>query len=50
MLAEVVALLAPALQTPLTDQGLQRECVLVDCTLGLGGHARAYSPPAPKHS
>jgi 16S rRNA (cytosine1402-N4)-methyltransferase len=39
MLAEVVALLAPALHGP---------SVLVDCTLGLGGHAAALLTAAPQ--
>jgi 16S rRNA (cytosine1402-N4)-methyltransferase len=39
MLTEIVALLAPALDAPLTEPSGDTDCVLVDCTLGLGGHA-----------
>jgi len=46
MLSEVVALLSPALQTP--DVG--GHCVLVDCTLGLGGHAEALLRACPQAS
>jgi len=46
MLSEVVALLSPALQTP--DTG--GHCVLVDCTLGLGGHAEALLRGCPQAS
>ena len=38
MLAEIVALLAPARKHRIQPL---RGCVLVDCTLGLGGHAHA---------
>ncbi len=45
MLAEIVALLAPALEAP----GSAAEgYVLVDCTLGLGGHARALLAACPE--
>ena len=43
MLAEIVALLAPALQP---DEG--GGCVLVDCTLGAGGHAEALLAACPQ--
>jgi 16S rRNA (cytosine1402-N4)-methyltransferase len=43
MLAEVVALLAPALEAPAAD-----DCVLVDCTVGLGGHAHALLAACPE--
>jgi 16S rRNA (cytosine1402-N4)-methyltransferase len=43
MLAEIVALLAPALQP---DDG--NGCVLVDCTLGAGGHAEALLAACPQ--
>jgi 16S rRNA (cytosine1402-N4)-methyltransferase len=46
MLSEVVALLSPALQAP--DSG--GHCVLVDCTLGLGGHAEALLRACPQAS
>jgi 16S rRNA (cytosine1402-N4)-methyltransferase len=48
MLAEVVALLAPALEGPLTDRATETDCVLVDCTLGLGGHAHALLTACPQ--
>jgi 16S rRNA (cytosine1402-N4)-methyltransferase len=47
MLAEIVALLAPALEVPPTDAPAEG-CVLVDCTLGLGGHARALLAACPE--
>jgi 16S rRNA (cytosine1402-N4)-methyltransferase len=43
MLDEVVALLAPALQPEDGDS-----CVLVDCTLGAGGHAEALLTACPQ--
>jgi 16S rRNA (cytosine1402-N4)-methyltransferase len=43
MLTEIVALLAPALQP---DEGIG--CVLVDCTLGAGGHAEALLAACPQ--
>ena len=46
MLSEVVALLSPALQVP--EAG--GHCVLVDCTLGLGGHAEALLRACPQAS
>lgn len=46
MLSEVVALLSPALQAP-DSAG---HCVLVDCTLGLGGHAEALLRACPQAS
>jgi 16S rRNA (cytosine1402-N4)-methyltransferase len=45
MLAELVALLAPALEAP--DPAAEG-CVLVDCTLGLGGHAHALLAACPE--
>jgi 16S rRNA (cytosine1402-N4)-methyltransferase len=48
MLAEVVALLAPALECPLTDRATEADYVLVDCTLGLGGHAHALLTACPQ--
>jgi 16S rRNA (cytosine1402-N4)-methyltransferase len=48
MLAEVVALLAPALEGPLTDRATEADYVLVDCTLGLGGHAHALLTACPQ--
>lgn len=48
MLAEVVALLAPALETPSTRSAGESDCVLVDCTLGLGGHAYALLATCPQ--
>jgi 16S rRNA (cytosine1402-N4)-methyltransferase len=47
MLAEVVALLAPALETP-SDRSGESDCVLLDCTLGLGGHAYALLAACPQ--
>src|SRR5688572_33225907 len=48
MLAEVVALLAPALEAPPIDPPAEGGCVLVDCTLGLGGHAHALLTACPE--
>ena len=48
MLAEVVALLAPALEAPPIDPPAEAGCVLVDCTLGLGGHAHALLTACPE--
>jgi 16S rRNA (cytosine1402-N4)-methyltransferase len=48
MLTEVVALLAPALDGSLTDPATEAGCVLVDCTLGLGGHAHALLTACPQ--
>jgi 16S rRNA (cytosine1402-N4)-methyltransferase len=48
MLAEVVALLAPALEAPPIDPTAEGRCVLVDCTLGLGGHAHALLTACPE--
>ena len=48
MLAEIVALLAPALEAPLTEPSGGKDCILVDCTLGLGGHAHALLTACPQ--
>jgi 16S rRNA (cytosine1402-N4)-methyltransferase len=47
LLSEVVALLSPALQAPSESRG---QCVLVDCTVGLGGHAEALLRACPQAS
>src|SRR5215204_2529005 len=47
LLSEVVALLSPALEAPSESGG---RCVLVDCTLGLGGHAEALLRACPQAS
>jgi 16S rRNA (cytosine1402-N4)-methyltransferase len=46
MLDEIVGLLAPALQGPVARSG--RQPILVDCTLGLGGHAAALLEACPQ--
>ena len=46
MLADVVALLAPALEASPADR--EDDCILVDCTLGLGGHAYALLAACPQ--
>jgi 16S rRNA (cytosine1402-N4)-methyltransferase len=45
MLSEVVALLSPALEAPPEPNGTG---VLIDCTLGLGGHAEALLKACPR--
>jgi 16S rRNA (cytosine1402-N4)-methyltransferase len=47
LLSEVVALLSPPLEAPSASGG---QCVLVDCTLGLGGHAEALLRACPQAS
>src|SRR5215210_5015810 len=47
LLSEVVALLSPALQAPSESRG---QCVLVDCTVGLGGQAEALLRACPQAS
>ena len=47
LLSEVVALLSPALEASNESGG---QCVLVDCTLGLGGHAEALLRACPQAS
>ena len=49
MLDEIVAVLAPALTAPLADDASNStRPVLVDCTLGLGGHAEALLRACPE--
>ena len=48
MLTEIVALLAPALEPPAADPTADSDCVLLDCTLGLGGHAHALLTACPQ--
>jgi 16S rRNA (cytosine1402-N4)-methyltransferase len=48
MLEEIVALLAPALEAPTPEPTREKDCVLVDCTLGLGGHAQALLRACPQ--
>jgi 16S rRNA (cytosine1402-N4)-methyltransferase len=48
MLEEIVALLAPALEAPATEPSGEKDWVLVDCTLGLGGHAHALLSACPQ--
>lgn len=48
MLTEIVALLAPALETPTADTTGDSDCVLVDCTLGLASHAHALLTACPQ--
>jgi 16S rRNA (cytosine1402-N4)-methyltransferase len=48
MLTEIVALLAPALEPPAADPTGDKDCVLLDCTLGLAGHAHALLTACPQ--
>jgi 16S rRNA (cytosine1402-N4)-methyltransferase len=48
MLTEIVALLAPALEPPAADPTGDSDCVLLDCTLGLAGHAHALLTACPQ--
>jgi 16S rRNA (cytosine1402-N4)-methyltransferase len=48
MLAEIVALLAPALEASLADSSGDGDCILLDCTVGLGGHAHALLTACPQ--
>ena len=48
MLEEIVALLAPALEPPATEPSEEKDWVIVDCTLGLGGHAHALLRACPQ--
>src|SRR5688572_8884824 len=48
MLPEIVELLAPALGQAMLTPATDDEPVLVDCTLGLGGHAEALLAACPQ--
>jgi 16S rRNA (cytosine1402-N4)-methyltransferase len=48
MLAEIVALLAPALEASIPDSSGDGDCILLDCTVGLGGHAHALLTACPQ--
>jgi 16S rRNA (cytosine1402-N4)-methyltransferase len=48
MLTEIVALLAPALEPPAADPTGDKDCVLLDCTLGFAGHAHALLTACPQ--
>ena len=48
MLAESRGAAGPCAGSPLTDPPGTDDCVLVDCTLGLGGHARRCSTACPQ--
>jgi len=48
MVAEIVALLAPVLAAPTAEPSGEQDCVLVDCTVGLGGHAHALLTACPQ--
>jgi 16S rRNA (cytosine1402-N4)-methyltransferase len=48
MREEIVAFLAPVLEAPSSEPSGENDWVLVDCTLGLGGHAHALLTACPQ--